>query len=329
VPYLEKQDKFEVYFSRNIKQTFSKYTNYPYTERLFGYLKPVDQYKNTHLLPYFLSNITAPRKEYSRDDREKNANFFDCNMNTLDEIAHYVRCFPYAIDEKADIWATPDFTLKIRKGGVSEHAILMASMMMGINKREQNVANKDELNRVNDKNKAAENTTTGTSTGTSTISKDPKAPKEKQMYPYENRVFVCMGKLKITRATHMWVMTVSEDFSDITFWDTKLSVKYDLIGRVDDPDKLKNFLNAKYPDYASVVQGKVMEKEETEEEEESKEHERPKYDDRKPIDRCDYNNDSDIFAGGNVIGDEEILLDEYHNAGKNIEIVRKRSNILF
>jgi hypothetical protein len=321
MPYLEKGDKFETEFLRKMKSAFQKYTNYPYSERLFTYLKPIDQYKNTHLLPYFLSNITAPRKEYSRDDREKNANFFDCNLNTLDEIAHYVRCFPYAQDEKTDIWATPDFTLKIRKGGVSEHAILMASMMMGINKRDPNVANRDDLHKLN--KKEATETTTSTS-GSVSSSKD----KEKHMYPYENRIFICMGKLKITRAPYIWVMSISEDFSDVVFWDTKLSIKYDLIGRIDDPEKLKNFLNGKYPDYQSVVTGKVMDKIEEEEEESIHEVDKPKYDDRKPQDRCDYNNDSDIFAGGNVLGDEEILLDEYHNAGKNDEIVRKKGKVI-
>jgi centrosomal protein CEP76 len=323
MPFLEKGDKFEIEFSRKIKQTFQKYTNYPYAERLFNtYLKPTDQYKNSHLLPYYLSNITAPRKEYSRDDKEKNANFFDCNLSTLDEIAHYVRCFPYIQDEKQDIWATPDFMLKIRKGGVSEHAIMMASMMMGINKREQNVTTKDELNKLNNK-RDTETNGSGITTGTTIASS-----KEKIMYPYENKIFVCMGKLKITRAPHIWVMSVSEDYSDVTFWDTKLSVKYDLIGRIDDPEKLRTFLNGKYPDYQSVVSGKVINKIEEEEEESIIEQEKPKYDDRKPLDKCDYNNDSDIFANGNVLGDQEILLDEYHNAGKNEEIIRKKSKKL-
>ena len=139
VNYLESgKDKFESDFQKTIRNTFARYTNYSMKERQFFFLRPSDQYKNTHLLPYFLSNISLPEKVYSRDDMEKDPNFFDCNLETLDEIAHFCRCFPYNLDDKPDIWSTPDFTLKIRKGGMDEHAILTASLMMGLRQREGN-----------------------------------------------------------------------------------------------------------------------------------------------------------------------------------------------
>jgi hypothetical protein len=65
-------------------------------------------------------------------------------------------------------------------------------------------------------------------------------------------------------------MTLSSDYKDVTFWDPKMFNKYELQGRIDDGDKLRNFLLSKYPDYDSVKRGNVAEiiKEESSDEEE-------------------------------------------------------------
>jgi hypothetical protein len=328
--YLENgKDKFETDFQKTIRNTFARYTNYSMKERLFFFLRPSDQYKNTHLLPYFLSNISLPEKVYSKDDMEKDPNFFDCNLETLDEIAHFCRCFPYNLDDKPEIWSTPDFTLKVRKGGIDEHAILMASLMMGLRQRESNKRRyyeiyedlKNRRRKKNDKKETA--TTTDGDTTTTGLGKD-----EKFMFPYENRVFVCLGKLKITRQPHIWVMSFNDDYTDVTFWETKLSYKYDLVGRVSDPVKLKNFLSGKYPNYESVRSGKVVieEQKESDDEEDDKKG-KVNYDDRKPVDACEFDEEDDLKYE-DPLQENEILLNEFQNAGKNDEIAKKKSKLL-
>ena len=73
-----------------------------------------------------MSKITPP-----------DTNFLDFNdtglrrgIRTLGEIAHYVRCIPFKVNENLKIWASPDFLLTIRVGAVDEHTLLMASMFM-------------------------------------------------------------------------------------------------------------------------------------------------------------------------------------------------------
>ncbi|MCQ2815995.1 MAG: C2 domain-containing protein [archaeon] len=276
---------FSKEFKNKIHGTFLKYSNYPYKERMFFNVNPQDQYTNNHLLPYYLCPISIPEKKYSRKDLETNPNFFDCNLNTLDEICHFVRCFPFPQELKNDIWSSPDFMLKLRKGNVEEHAILMACLMLGlkykpkigkgyINLEDLNTQGNDELFKA-DKGKKEETSGegTGTSPGTGgegepgketshlletereeeeeSIKAKEEEPEEED-YPYANRVFVCQGKLKETKAPHAWVMTLSEDYRDVTFWDPRLFKKFELIGRVDDGEKLKNFLEGDYETYEAV-----------------------------------------------------------------------------
>ncbi len=127
------KNEFFSYYKRAIIKDFSRQSSYSYKERLFFDLTKKDQYENEHFLPYFLSTITVPEKKFSKEEREKNKNFFDCNISTLDEAAHYVRNIPFGV-EKGDVTVSPDFLLKTRKGDLDDHAILMACMMMGIKK---------------------------------------------------------------------------------------------------------------------------------------------------------------------------------------------------
>ena len=118
----------DIYKTR-ITETFSRYTNYSYKERLFSNLIVQDQYTSLHLLPYYLCLITPPEKIYPPDEEGKNPNFFDCNLKSLEEIAHYIKCFPYAVtDQRTDIWTSPDFLLKVRKGDIEDHSILMVKL---------------------------------------------------------------------------------------------------------------------------------------------------------------------------------------------------------
>lgn len=238
------KDFFNERFKKIIPQIFVKYTNYSYKERLFLETKAMDQYKNMHLFPYYLSLITLPDKTYSQEDIIRNPNFWDCNLRTLDEIAHYTRCFPFSFEGKDDIWTSPDFLLKIRKGGVDDHAILMACLMMGLKKvkKQTRYFKMDETTAGNtidgDTTKGNSTTTGNTTMETPVIS----LVDTKVVFPYENKVFICLGKLRYKRQPHIWVMTLSDDYRDVTFWEPKLFYKFDLRGRIDEPETLKLFL---------------------------------------------------------------------------------------
>jgi hypothetical protein len=342
---------FQDEFIRIIPNIFKKYTNIPYKERLFLQFYQVDQYNNSHLLPYYLSPISFERKEFSIDDISRNPNFFDYNLETLDEIAHYTRCFIFSND-KNDIWMSPDNMLKNKKGNIQDHAIFMASLMMGLKKTKTNrikyyevasnlLENKesgsgtktkgiDNLNNylvtINNTSKNGMNTsvnTTKNSINTKVFDKN-KILEEKNIFPYENRTFVCLGKLKHTKAPYAWVMTFSEDYKDVTFWDPKLFTKFEMKGRVEDTIKLKNFLNGVFPDYNSVRRGNI---ENIPEEDESFDEADKKPPRKKDIDeinlrglrddsRLEYDEGEDLYRDTQM-NEKEHLLVEWDGVAKN------------
>ena len=270
-PASGKEDRFSKNFNQRIREIFKKYSNYSHKDRLFTNFRPQDQYTNVHLLPYYLCPITVPEKKYSRKDIESNPNFFDSNIKTLENVAHYVRCFTFPSDLRNDIWSSPDFMLKRRKGNVEEHAILMACLMMGLKKLDPNkkvFLTPDDVKGDSKKTKDLElitdnhrnnNTKTGSLIDNSKIKtsneetlneEDIKIDekeimvKDDEYFPYLNRVFVCQGKLKENKQNHCWVMVISDDYRDITFYDPKLEYNFHLAGRVKEPMKLRNFLNS-------------------------------------------------------------------------------------
>jgi len=57
-----------------------------------------------------------------------------------------------------------------------------------------------------------------------------------------DRVFVCLGKLKETGLPHAWILTFSNSFDQITFWEIQNHKKFNVIGRVQNSQK--KFLKA-------------------------------------------------------------------------------------
>jgi hypothetical protein len=47
-----------------------------------------------------------------------------------------------------------------------------------------------------------------------------------------DRVFVCLGKLKETNAPHSWVMTINKTYDEVTFWEVGAQKKFVLLGRI-------------------------------------------------------------------------------------------------
>ena len=137
------KDQFNEKYKDTINEYFRKYLNYSLKDRLFYNVEIKDQYANKHYLPYFLSTITLPEKKFTFKDIEINPYFFDCNLTSLDEIAHFVRCFPFSSSSEInnDVWTSPDLMIKLRKGSIEEHSLLMASLMLGLKRKNTNKKN--------------------------------------------------------------------------------------------------------------------------------------------------------------------------------------------
>jgi len=327
----KEKDFFYEKFKKQISYLFRQYTNYSYKERSFFEVYQMDQYKVYHLLPYYLSSISLPNKNFTLSEVSSNPLFFDYNLTSLDEIAHYVRCFSINLESKGEVWSSPNYMVKIRKGGVEDHAILMACLMMGlkvIKKAEiskeaiaegMTPVTKTEKTNTNTNNPKNENKTNTPLEGTTKTGKEKIENLVTDIFPYENRVFVCIGKLKYTRNRHVWVMTIGDDYRDVTFWDSKLNLKFNLFGRIDEPEKLRNFLLMNYADYDAIKQGITDGKDEEEEEEESEESiKKDKNDFEDKV--LPFQNDSAIIKyeeddyKDNILNEHDILLQNYEDA---------------
>ena len=334
-------DMFYEMFKKSIVDAFRQYVNYSYKDRSFLEVYQMDQYKNNHLLPYYLSSISLPIKNFTISEVEFNPLFHNYNLTTLDEIAHFVRCFPINLEQTENVWSSPDYVIKIRKGSLEDHSILMACLMLGLKKTKvfdfqtnnynnlnyentttNNLNQENKYNNINRANvnniisninnhqinkvEELDNNDNNNSERLEILDNSPLLKKNNgldshinkeliqmpissnkllnnetsnknknlnkfssetvisDIFPYENKVFVCIGRLKTTKRRHTWVMTVGDDYKDITFWDPMMPYKFNLFGRVSDPDKLKNFLNMKYSDYNAIRAKQIINEEDIE-----------------------------------------------------------------
>jgi len=403
--YIKKsKNYFQEKFQNNLSKKMSQNNTYNFKERCFNekYLLVQDQYKNRHYLPYYLSLITPPETIFSKEDRENNKNFHDCNLTTLDEVAHYVHCFPYQLEAQNQVWVSPDFLLKTRKGDVEDHAILCACLMMGLGERKNDSDyedNKDVNSKAFSKSRVTPtpgmttsgetpknftptpnmSTVTATTAGThkpskkktstdsgstptptpgQTLNGNGNTPNgstpndiqlanksmEEEYHPYENRTFVCIGKLKTYKTAHVWVMTITDDYRSVIFWDPHTGLKYELNGRIDDGERLRKFLSGFYTDYESVKANKVKKatkntiKEEANEDSfmnESKEKEKNLYDELKcPGLNDSYENniaynkadDRENKMNDNILDDQAFQMQtNFKTANKDIELIEKET----
>lgn len=250
----EKSEILEQTFTFNIKEMTKKFPNFQIKNRYFFSVRKKDQYANDHYLSSYLSPITLNEKQYLPEEKE-NSFFFNSNLNSLSEIAHFVRCFPFQKESNEEIWCSPDFLMKTKKGNTSEHSILMACFMMGlrtqkVTKAIQKRTNKKDLNNIENK--------TNSKDSTSESNSNSSAQKLNQSnFPYEHRVFVCVGKLKESLEPYTWVMVISSDCTDITFYDPKIFLNKTLKSRVQAPKKLQCFLDGCYETYSSIDEDRI------------------------------------------------------------------------
>lgn len=59
-----------------------------------------------------------------------------------------------------------------------------------------------------------------------------KKPKNDDSSGLNDRVFICLGKLRETGQPHTWVMTLNRTYDQVTFWETAAEKKYVMMGRV-------------------------------------------------------------------------------------------------
>lgn len=348
-------DEFYDKFKKKIVDVFRQYVNYSYKERSFLEVYQMDQYKNTHLLPYYLSSISLPMKNFTKEEVESNPLFHDYNLTTLDEIAHFVRCYPIHLESKGEIWSSPDYLVKIRKGSLEDHAILMACLMLGLKKtrkvfvekvktpfkenetfkEKENEDDEPTMNIKPDDNEALLNN--------NKENRQIQKTKQKQeiertiiseVFPYENRIFVCIGRLKFTKQRHIWVMSIGDDFRDVTFWDPKMFYKFNLNGRITDSEKMRNFLNMRYENYNSIRQNQTI-RELTEENDESRstiKQDKSDFEDK----ILPYLNDSAVIRyeedglyKDDILNESDILVQNYEAAANNKTTKHKKNALEF
>lgn len=156
------------------------------------------------------------RYQSQEGTRELFANPNDISVKTLHELVHFVRNIPFIGDSfsKREVWMSPDFMLKIRKGFPHDHAVLAACLFLGCELEDQ-LATQE---------------------------------KWKEYVPLEHRTFVCLGTAKPNGNQHAWVMTFSYQFDRLTFWDIQDNKRFELNGRVH-KKQIKKLRKYVYPEY--------------------------------------------------------------------------------
>ncbi|KAL4496977.1 hypothetical protein ABPG72_002133 [Tetrahymena utriculariae] len=220
---LQNDYQSNVLFTRwesKIKETFKQWNLKKNEIAIF--LKNIwvkDQYNKLHFICKFLDTFSIQDMSYEdTDETEKQ----DTVLETLEDLAHYTRCIPFVESDYNDIWYPPDFFLSLRRGSMIDHAILMACLFMG----------------------------------SSSIKKSKEEIKEKDEFPIEDRVFVCLGTNEYEYIVS-WIMVFNHNFDSITFWDVKENKKWTLNNRVEAEQIifLKQHLNPSIRDKKNIKLG--------------------------------------------------------------------------
>jgi hypothetical protein len=129
-------------------------------------------------------------------------------LETLSELAHYVRSIPFIETPNKEIWVAPDFLLRIRRGSYWDHAVLMACLFLSCEKEEFDEKKEEEKNQKNN-DKKKNKKTDGVKTNSNTADE----------IPLENRVYVCIGTKVNTYEITAWVMVFNKNLDSVVFWD--------------------------------------------------------------------------------------------------------------
>ena len=234
-------------FNERIKLSLNHLISLPlFKHRYFNILCGVDRsnIKLKQYLPYYLNAITLPTFTNNNNKHKYN---IDLSLNSIDAIAHYVRCFPFSLQEQFQVdsnvyiikdneieCSNPNYMFKCNKGNEIEHAILMACLIIGLQYSCNTTSSSSE------------------STGENKSNTNCNSNKVNNYEELSNRVFVCLGKLKGCNELCCWVMVIDSNYENISFYDPKIFLNVTLHNRTKEPNKLQRFLNGKYDTYNNI-----------------------------------------------------------------------------
>mmetsp|Transcript_7155 Transcript_7155/g.13106 ORF Transcript_7155/g.13106 Transcript_7155/m.13106 type:complete len:873 (+) Transcript_7155:138-2756(+) len=210
------------------------------SQRYFRY-REKDERSREHFLPFYLCKMSLPdlpskkldlRKRLKKavkkitekpnedewdEDKLKQEKIRYFNTNSLKAISHWVSLIPYSQNASSDIWTSPEFLMAMGKGDVEEHALILTCLFLGF--RDPSLEPLDMKSKFK-------------------LSKS----EETKVAAFDQRVYCVVGSLKLRKTSHIWVMTIDEDYRGVTFWETTTNKTYHLDRRVQEPDSLKNYL---------------------------------------------------------------------------------------
>ncbi|EGR30333.1 hypothetical protein IMG5_134820 [Ichthyophthirius multifiliis] len=212
----------------DIKKAFQNWNLQKNEWTIFKNVFVKDHYGRIHFISKFIERFQLSK---SKDpDMQKDLEIQDYYLETLQDLAHYVRCIPYTDIYSNDVWFSSDFFLSLKRGSIIDHALLMAvykcTIFFIIIKSIYLFLIKDLLDY------------------------------ESEQVPLDDRVFVCIGtnqNLSITA----WVMVFNQRCDSVTFYDAKENQKFILNGRVK-PDQVQSLKKHLYPDLKIKGQSKMF-----------------------------------------------------------------------
>jgi hypothetical protein len=209
-------------------------------QRYFEY-RESDERGRDHFLPFYLCKMSLPEipskdkflkklKQIKRKIKNQDEDEYDEEKlkqekikyyptASLKAISHWASLIPYSQNSSSDIWTSPEFLMAMGKGDVEEHALMLGCLFLGF---------KDP--------------TLETATSFKSKLKQLTSDEDSLDSPlFDKRVFVVVGSLKLRKTTHIWVMTIDDDYRGVKFWETANNKSYHLEVRVKEPEALKKF----------------------------------------------------------------------------------------
>ena len=85
-------------------------------------------------MPLFVNKMTFPKPpKTKKNDLMGENNIEYLPIETLNQIAYFSSLIPFSSSSN-DIWSSPEFLVRMAKGEVEDHALLMANLFMGTTK---------------------------------------------------------------------------------------------------------------------------------------------------------------------------------------------------
>ena len=135
---------------------------------------------------------------------------------TAKDIFSFVNNIPFIDDyKKPDLIASPDFTITQNKGTLMDHVVLLGCLMMGCSYETQ-----EEVGKM----------------------KELVEQHKKEMVSFENRTFICVGTNKFSKKRELWLMTYNRALTNVTMWDVRNGMSYELQGRITDSAIMRKYL---------------------------------------------------------------------------------------